>query len=51
MQRHRSKKKQYNREKEKEKKRKRKEGEWQPLLTSECSSYYPRSSRSTYIRA
>ena len=41
-QRHRHKKEQYNKEKE------RKEREWQPLITSECSSYYPQS---TYIRA
>ena len=44
-QRHRYKKEQYIKEKE------RKEREWQPLITSECSSYYPRSSSSTYIRA
>ena len=44
-QRHRHKKEQYNKEKE------RKEREWQPLITSECSSYYPGSSSSTYIRA
>ena len=44
-QRHRHKKEQYNKERE------RKEREWQPLITSECSSYYPRSSCSTYIRA
>ena len=44
-QRHRHKNEQYNREKE------RKEREWQPHITSECSSYYPRLSSSTYIRA
>ena len=43
-QRHRHKK-QYNKEKE------RKEREWQPLIYSECSSYYPLSSSSPYIRA
>ena len=42
---HRHKKEQYNKEKE------IKEREWQPLITSECSSYYPQSSSSTYIRA
>ena len=44
-QRHRHKKEQYNKEKE------RKERECQTLITSECSSYYPRTSSSTYIRA
>ena len=33
------------------KKERQLEREWQPLITSECSSYYPRSSSSTYIRA
>ena len=36
---------QYNKEKE------TKEREWQPLVNSECRSYHPRSSSSTYIRA
>ena len=44
-QRHLHKKEQYTNEKE------RKEREWQPLITSECSSYFPRSSSLTYIRA
>ena len=44
-QRHRRKKEQYHKEKEIQVR------EWQPLITSECSSYYPRSSSSTYIRA
>ena len=44
-QRHRHEKEQYYKEKE------RKERKWQPLITSECSSYFPRSSSSTYIRA
>ena len=43
--RHRHTKEQYHKEKE------RKEREWQPLITPECSSYYPRLSSSTYIRA
>ena len=33
------------------KEKERKERKRQPLINSECSSYYPRSSCSTYIRA